>query len=79
MHPCEIPDSKGTLGTIAIQQLFAVVDLSCHISYSSHNLVKRVGSGAPVSQEDALTDCLEQSSNNTNGNLIPRTLLGDDL
>jgi hypothetical protein len=26
VHPCEIPDSRGTLGTVAIQQPFSVVD-----------------------------------------------------
>lgn len=42
------------------------------------NLVKWVGSGAPVSEEQAEADGLEDSSENTHGDGIHWSLLSDD-
>lgn len=41
-------------------------------------LVENAGSGAPVCQEQAEADSLEQSSEHTDGNSVQWSLLGDD-
>ena len=48
-------------------------------SHSPHGLVKRAGSRAPVGEEQAQPNCLEDASDKTNGNLIQWALLSDDL
>jgi hypothetical protein len=45
---------------------------------SFNRLVEWVGSGAPVREEHAETDSLEQAGQNTNGNSVERSLLGDN-
>ena len=42
-------------------------------------LVKGVGAGSPVGEEQAEADSLEDTGNGANSNGVKRTLLGEDL
>jgi len=42
-------------------------------------LVERVGAGSPVGEEQAEADSLEYTGEGTDGDLVKRALLGDDL
>ena len=50
-----------------------------HSSNLFYDLVEWAGSGAPVGEEQAEANCLEQARNDTDSNLVDWTLLGDDL
>jgi hypothetical protein len=50
-----------------------------HSSNLFYDLIEWVGSGAPVGEEHAEANCLEQARNDTDSNLVEWTLLGDDL
>ena len=50
-----------------------------HSTNLFYGLVEWVGSGAPVGEEHAEANCLEQARNDTDSNLVDWTLLGDDL
>ena len=74
---------------VTIQQLFAAIThpghlFSCPSTFSiapsySMVLVEWVRSGAPVGEEHAEANCLEQARNDTDSNLVDWTLLSDDL
>ena len=50
-----------------------------HSTNLFYDLVEWVGSRAPVGEEHAEANCLEQARNDTDSNLVDWTLLGDDL
>ena len=52
---------------------------SAHAQDSRLHLVEWIGSGAPVGEEQAEANSLEDSADNTNGNEVKRSLLADDL
>ena len=66
--------------------LFPPTRLSYSVQYltvfahcqSINRLVEWVGPGAPVCEEHAETDSLEQAGQNTNGNSVKRSLLSDN-
>ena len=45
----------------------------------SRRLVKGVGAGAPVGEEEGKTNGLEDAGNSANGDGVKRALLGEDL
>lgn len=50
-----------------------------YIKKAYNCLVERVGAGAPVGEEDAEADGLEDAGKGANGDLLKRALLGGDL
>ena len=88
MHRCKLPDSNGirkSRYSIAIccnYPPWPPVQLPKYFLQSPnlfYDLVEWVGSGAPVGEEHAEANRLEQARHDTDSNLVDWTLLGDDL
>lgn len=88
MHQCKLSDSNGirkSHNSAAIccnyhhGHLFQLPKYFLHSTNLFYDLVEWVGSGAPVGEEHAEANCLEQARYDTDSNLVDWTLLGDDL
>ena len=64
--------------TSRLSQQRSVSGCVCSYVRSINRLVEWVGSGAPVCEEHAEADSLEQAGQNTNGNSVERSLFSDN-
>jgi hypothetical protein len=78
-NPMGPPDNASTIHPCSSYLICPSNHSDPRYGIEARRLVKRVGAGSPVCEEQAETDGLEDAGKSTNSDGIKWALLGDDL